>query len=83
MYDLIRPLEGDCELNILDFEDPLGKQVFWHSSAHILGEALELDYGCALCIGPPLQKGFYYDAYIGNHKITESDFERLEKIAYQ
>ncbi len=79
LYDLHRPLEGDCLLELLDFEDPLGKMVFWHSSAHVLGEALEIDYGCHLCIGPPLASGFYYDAYIGQERIIPADFAKLEK----
>lgn len=41
LWDLERPLEGDCELQILTFQDPDAQQVFWHSTAHILGEALE------------------------------------------
>ena len=82
LYDLDRVLEGDCQLELLDFEDPLGKMVFWHSSAHVLGEALELDFGCHLCIGPPLASGFYYDAYIGKERITPSDFEKIEKCTH-
>jgi threonyl-tRNA synthetase len=41
-------------------------QVFWHSSAHVLGEAMERKWGCYLTIGPPVQDGFYYDAYMGD-----------------
>lgn len=81
LHDLERPLEGDCLLELLDFEDPLGKMVFWHSSAHVLGEALELDFGCHLCIGPPLTSGFYYDAFIGKERIVPSQFEDIEKTA--
>jgi len=54
LYDLTRTLEGDCSIELLDFTDPLGKMVFWHSSAHIMGESLEQCYGGHLCIGPPL-----------------------------
>ena len=74
-------MEGDCTLELLDFEDPLGKMVFWHSSAHILGEALEVDFGCHLCIGPPLTSGFYYDAFMGAERITPAHFEDIEKTA--
>lgn len=56
-----RPLEESCKLELLDFESEEGKQVFWHSSAHVLGEACERKYGCHLCIGPPLEDGFYYE----------------------
>ena len=65
LWDLNRPLEGDCHLQLLKFEDKEGKMVFWHSSAHVLGECLECSYGGKLCIGPPTEEGFYYDAYMG------------------
>lgn len=66
LWDLHRPLEGDCNLQLLKFEDKEGKMVFWHSSAHVLGECLECKYGAKLCIGPPTEEGFYYDAYMGS-----------------
>jgi hypothetical protein len=65
LWDLVRPLEGDCRLELLKFEDKDGKMVFWHSSAHVLGECLECGFGAQLCIGPPTEDGFYYDAYLG------------------
>jgi threonyl-tRNA synthetase len=61
LWDLVRPLESSCKLQLLDFEHEDGKKVFWHSSAHMLGEAAERHYGCHLCIGPPLEDGFYYE----------------------
>lgn len=63
LWDLDRPLEGSCKLELLDFNHPEGKQVFWHSSAHVLGEASERHFGCHLCNGPPTTDppGFYYD----------------------
>lgn len=76
--DLTRPLEGDCWVELLDFSDPLGKMVFWHSSAHILGSSLEQCYGGHLCIGPPLQNGFYYDCYMGENKLTDSHYSEIE-----
>lgn len=66
LWDVSRALEGNCNLELLTFEDKEGKMVFWHSSAHILGECLECQYGGKLCIGPPTEEGFYYDAYIGS-----------------
>ncbi len=66
LWDLVRPLEGDCLLELKKFDDKEGKAVFWHSSAHILGECLECGYGAKLCIGPPTEDGFYYDAYMGD-----------------
>lgn len=47
----------------------LGKQVFWHSTAHIMGEAMELCYGGCLCYGPPIEQGFYYDMYLENRLV--------------
>ena len=63
LWDLTRPLEKSCKLELIDFEDIEGKKVFWHSSAHILGEACERRFGCYLCNGPPTEDppGFYYD----------------------
>ncbi|CAG8544352.1 14485_t:CDS:10 [Gigaspora margarita] len=81
LFDLIRPLETDCTLELLDFEHDEGKKVFWHSSAHVLGEACERHYGCHLCIGPPLDDGFYYEMAlktIAKGAIKEKQpFERL------
>ena len=124
LYDLDRPLEQDCTLEILKFDDdegrkidcargrrktktiflnayllllllliiiflllPLflllllllllllsGKQVFWHSSAHILGESMEKHYGGCLCYGPPIENGFYYDMFLeGRYLISFSN----------
>ncbi len=68
-------------MNILTFEDPEGQMAFWHSSAHILGGALESGYGVHLCYGPPTSEGFYYDAYSGSDKFAESDYSSIEKFA--
>ena len=64
LWDLERPLEASVNLEFLDFESDEGKRVFWHSSAHVLGEAAEKHYGCHLCIGPPTSEGFYYEMAI-------------------
>jgi threonyl-tRNA synthetase len=61
LFDLTRVLEKSCRLQLLDFESDDGKKVFWHSSAHVLGEACELHYGCHLCIGPPIEEGYFYE----------------------
>lgn len=61
LWDLERPLEQSCKLELLDFNHEQGKMVYWHSSAHILGEACERRFGCSLCIGPPIENGFYYE----------------------
>jgi len=57
LWDLTRPFEGDATLAFLDFTSEEGKKVFWHSSAHILGEAAERRFGAHLAIGPPTTNG--------------------------
>ena len=64
-YDATRPLEGDCEIKLFQFADPTGRETFWHSSAHVLGETLELEFGVHLTHGPPTSDGFFYDSYSG------------------
>uniref|UniRef100_A0A7S3AP41 Probable threonine--tRNA ligase, cytoplasmic n=1 Tax=Haptolina ericina TaxID=156174 RepID=A0A7S3AP41_9EUKA len=83
MWDANRPLEGDCELQLIKFEDPRGKEVFWHSSAHILGEALEGLYGAKLTHGPPTDDGFFYDSFMGSESVTPDMVSALEKKAKQ
>ena len=83
LWDLTRPLVGDCTIQLLKFDDPEAKTVFWHSSAHILGAALEGVYGSHLTIGPALQDGFYYDSYMGKHSITEEDLKGIETKALE
>lgn len=79
-WDMNRPLEQDCSLRICDFDTPEGKSVLWHSTAHMLGEALEYKYKGELCIGPPLEDGFYYDIHLPDDmKVTEGDFDDLNK----
>lgn len=75
LWDMTRPLVGTVsKLELLKFEDDRdAKTVFWHSSAHMLGEALEHLYGCKLTIGPPLAGGFYYDSYMGTDAFREED----------
>ncbi|PWO00939.1 threonyl-tRNA synthetase [Tilletiopsis washingtonensis] len=86
LWDLERPLEGSCTLAFFDFESPEGKRVFWHSSAHVLGEAAERHYGCHLCIGPPTDDGFFYEMgmgeseKIGRTSVKAEDFGALEAL---
>ncbi|PRW60977.1 threonyl-tRNA synthetase [Chlorella sorokiniana] len=82
-WDLTRPLEGDCALQLLSFDDPEGKETFWHSSAHVLGQALELEYGADLTIGPALEEGFYYDCYLGDRTLNEAEKSRITKRMQQ
>lgn len=78
LWDLTRPLVRSCSLEILDFNSEEGKHVFWHSSAHVLGEALEFRYGAQLCYGPPIDEGgFFYDVFMGEDKVKNVDFEEL------
>ncbi|KAL4373439.1 hypothetical protein AHAS_Ahas05G0081900 [Arachis hypogaea] len=80
LWDMARPLEQDCELRIYKFEDDEGRDTFWHSSAHILGQSLELEYGCKLCIGPCTTRGegFYYDAFYGDLGLNDDHFKQIE-----
>ena len=61
LWDLDRPLEYACQVSYLPFTSAEGKNVFWHSSAHVLGEAAECQYNCLLSHGPPVEQGFFYD----------------------
>jgi len=82
LWDMDRPLEGSAKLELLDFEHPDGKKVFWHSSAHVLGEACERHYGCHLEHGPPTDEGFFYDMAIPDGKaVLPGDFAPLETVA--
>ncbi len=79
-WDMGRPFTKDSILSICDFDTPEGKSVLWHSTAHMLGEALEYKYKGELCIGPPLEDGFYYDIHIPDGtKVREGDFDDLNK----
>lgn len=69
LWDLDRPLEESCSLQLLKFDDEDAQKVFWHSTAHILGEALERCYGGCLCYGPPIENGFYYDMFIQDQQV--------------
>ncbi|XP_063981756.1 threonine--tRNA ligase 1, cytoplasmic isoform X2 [Diachasmimorpha longicaudata] len=80
LWDLDRPLESNCKLELIKFDHPEGQQVFWHSSAHILGEAMERVYGGCLCYGPPIENGFYYDMFLGDKGISNTDFPYLESL---
>lgn len=81
LWDLERPFEKSCKLELLDFEHSEGKRVFWHSSAHILGEAAERRFGCSLCIGPPVDDGFFYEMALPDQgAITSADYKPLKQI---
>uniref|UniRef100_A0A452VJK9 threonine--tRNA ligase n=1 Tax=Ursus maritimus TaxID=29073 RepID=A0A452VJK9_URSMA len=80
LWDLDRPLEGDSTLELLTFDNEEAQAVYWHSSAHILGEAMELYYGGHLCYGPPIENGFYYDMFIGDRAVSSTELSALENI---
>ena len=79
VWDLSRPINNDAALQLLTWNDEEGKATFWHSSAHLMAEALEAIFpGVKLGIGPAIEKGFYYDIDLGDRQITEEDLRRLE-----
>jgi len=80
VWDLTRPITKDVSLKLLKFEDENGKRTFWHSSAHLMAEALEMEFpGVKFGIGPALENGYYYDVDLGEYKISEEDLLRVEK----
>ena len=79
-WDLTRPVDSDATIELFKWDSPEGKHAFWHSSAHLLAEALqELYPGVKFGIGPAIENGFYYDIDPGEHKITDDDFAKIEK----
>ncbi len=78
-WDLTRPIDTDASVKLFKWEDPEGKHAFWHSSAHLLAEALqELYPGVKFGIGPAIENGFYYDIDPGDNKLTADDFGKIE-----
>uniref|UniRef100_A0A673YCP1 threonine--tRNA ligase n=1 Tax=Salmo trutta TaxID=8032 RepID=A0A673YCP1_SALTR len=80
VWDLDRPLEDNCSLQLLKFDDDEAKAVYWHSSAHVMGEAMERVYGGCLCYGPPIENGFYYDMFLDQEGVSSNDFPCLENL---
>ena len=98
LWDLERPFEGEADesikLELLDFESEEGKKVFWHSSAHVLGEACECNLGAHICLGPPTDDGFFYEFAVrdsmkeltpeekeNERTVSQADFPNLEGVA--
>jgi threonyl-tRNA synthetase len=80
VWDLTRPIKNDASVKFLTWDDDKAKSTFWHSSAHLMAEAIEATFpGVKFWVGPPIEKGFYYDIDLGDNQITESDLEKLEK----
>ena len=81
VYDLTRPIENDASIKLNKWEDEEGMHAFWHSSAHLMAEALEILYpGVKLGIGPSIDNGFYYDIDLGDGKtLSENELQSVEK----
>ena len=79
IYDLDRPIDEDASIRLHKWEDDEAKKVFWHSSSHLMAEALEILYpGVKFGIGPAIENGFYYDVDFGGKQITEADLKAVE-----
>ena len=79
-YDLTRPIETDATVTLLKWDSDEAKRVFWHSSSHLMAEALEALYpGVKFGIGPAIENGFYYDVDLGGATITDADLPKVEK----
>jgi len=80
VWDATRPINHDAALKLLTWDDQDGKSTFWHSSAHLLAEAVEMQFpGAKFWVGPALEKGFYYDIDLGGKTIREEDIVLLEQ----
>jgi len=79
VWDATRPLDRDASLKLLTWNDADGKSTFWHSTAHLLAEAVESVFpGVKFWVGPAIDNGFYYDMDLGGRQITEEDLRKLE-----
>lgn len=80
VWDATRPITSDATLQLLTWKDDEGKSTYWHSSAHLMAEAIEsLFPGAKFAIGPPIDKGFYYDIDFGDISFSSEHFDALEK----
>lgn len=80
VWDLTRPITTDSTLKLHKWDDAEGKHAFWHSSAHLMAEALEAIYpGIKLAIGPSIENGFYYDVDLEGHQIVEAELAKIEE----
>ncbi|HEY4968133.1 MAG TPA: threonine--tRNA ligase [Puia sp.] len=79
VWDANRPIQQDASVKLLTWNDPEGKSTFWHSTAHLMAEAVEsLFPGVKFWVGPAVDNGFYYDMDLGGRQITEEDLRKLE-----
>ena len=80
VIDATRPINSDATLQLLTWKDTEGKATMWHSSAHLMAEAIEFFYpGVKLAIGPPVKNGFYYDVDFMDYSISDKDLEKIEQ----
>ena len=80
VWDVSRPINNDASIKFLTWDDEKAKSTFWHSSAHLMAEAVEDTFpGVKFWVGPPVEKGFYYDMDLGENVITETDLESSKK----
>ena len=80
VWDATRAIQKDSTLQLLTWDDKEGKSTFWHSSAHLLAEAIEVLYpGTKFGIGPAISNGFYYDIDMGDKALSANDFSQIEK----
>ena len=79
LWDMTRPLEESHKIEFLKFENDEAREVFWHSSAHVIGEAMESFLGGKLVFGPPVENGFYYDID-SEFSVSDKDFGAIEKV---
>lgn len=79
VWDATRPINQDATFKLLTWDDNGGKSTFWHSSAHLMAEAIETMFpGAKFWVGPPVDNGFYYDVDLGDKSISEEDLRKLE-----
>ncbi|MDU1889924.1 MAG: threonine--tRNA ligase [Dysgonomonas sp.] len=79
VWDLTRPIENDATIELLKWEDEDGKHAYWHSSAHLMAEAVQILYPHAkFGIGPAIENGFYYDIDFGDTPVKDADFPKIE-----
>src|SRR5688572_30407600 len=79
VWDATRPIDRDVKLKLLTWDDSGAKSTFWHSSAHLMAEAVEVLYpGVKFWVGPAIEKGFYYDMDLGGRQITDEDLKKVE-----
>ena len=79
IWDATRPIPKDASVKLLTWNDAEGKSTFWHSTAHLMAEAVETIFpGVKFWVGPAVENGFYYDMDLGGHHITEDDLRKLE-----